>query len=119
MEDGVQLSVHQPLMVRLSLKAHHPIHLQVTTPLVGPTTTIHSCVSRSSSSSPIVHAECETLVIIGSCDNLMLKGRGKVSVDAKWRTEGCIERRAFRNKDPIKKRLHGPIGLALNLVKDM
>lgn len=92
-EDGVQLGVHQPLMVRVSIKAHQPVHLQLTTPRVGSPSAVDGSVSPSSSS-PIVHAEGEALLIVGGCDSLVLEGRGEVSVDAEWWAERRVKCRA-------------------------
>lgn len=92
-ENGVQLGVHQPLVVRVSVKAHQPVHLQLTAPCVGPPATVHGCMSPSSSS-PVVHAEGETLVVISSCDGFVLEGRREVPVDAERWTEWWVKCRA-------------------------
>lgn len=72
-EDGVQLGIHEPFMVRVSIKAHQPVHLQLTAPWVGPPATVDGSMSPRSSS-PVVHTEGETLVVVGGCDSLLLVG---------------------------------------------
>lgn len=118
MEDGVQLGVHQPLVVRVSIKAHQPVHLQLTAPRVGPPAAVHGSVSPGSSSSPVVHAEGETLVVVGGCDGLVLEGR-EVPVDAERRAEGRVKRWAVRHQDAIKEGLQWAIGLTFDLVEDV
>lgn len=116
-EDGVQLGIHQPFMVRVSIKAHQPVHLQLTAPWVGPPTAIDGSMSPRSSS-PVVHTEGETLVVVGSCDSLLLEG-WEVSVDAQRRAQRRVERGAVRHQDAVKEGLQRAIGLTFDLVEDV
>lgn len=118
MEDGVQLGVHQPLVVRVSIKAHQPVHLHFTAPRVGPPAGVHGVVSPGCTRA-VVHAEGEALVVVGRRHDLVLEGRGEVSVDAERRAEGRVERRGFRNHDPVEEGLQGAVGLAFDLVEDV
>lgn len=94
MEYGVQLGVHQPLVVRVSIKAHQPVHLQFPAPGIRPPAAVDSDVSPSRSPS-VVHTEGETLVVVGGRDGLVFEGRGEVPVDAKRRAEGRVKRRTI------------------------
>lgn len=116
-EDGVQLGVHQPFMVCVSIKAHQPVHLQLTAPRVGPPTAIDGSMSPSSSS-PVVHTEGEALVVVGGCDCLVLEGR-EVAVDAEWRAERRVKRWAVRHQDAIKEGLQRAVGLTFDLVENV
>lgn len=90
MEDGVQLGVHQSLVVRVSIKAHQTVNLHLPTPRVGTPTAVDGGVSPGSSST-IVHAEGEALVVVDGRDAFVLEGRGEVSVDAERWAEGRVE----------------------------
>lgn len=116
-EDGVQLGIHQPLVVRLSIKAHQPVHLQLTAPWVGPPAAVDGSMSPRPSS-PVVHTEGETLVVVSSRDGLVLEGR-EVPVDAERRAEGRVKRRAVRHQDAIKEGLQRAVGLTFDLVEDV
>lgn len=118
MEDGVQLGVHHPLVVRVSIKAHQPVHLQLAAPRVGPPAAVDGGVSPRSSSSSVVHAEGETLVVFCTCDALMLEGR-EVPVDAQRRAEGRVERRAVRHQDAVEEGLQWAVGLTFDLMEDV
>lgn len=118
MENGVQLCVHQPLVVRVSVKAHQPVHLQLTAPWVGPPAAVHGRMPPGSSST-VVHAEGETLVVLGSCDGLVLEGRREVPVDAERWTERRVECRAVRHQDAVEEGLQGAVRLTFDLVEDV
>lgn len=83
MEDGIQLSIHHPLMVRVSIKTYHAIDLQLIAPRIGPPIAIDSSVSPCPPS-PIVHTKGETLFVVVGSDSLLLEGR-EVPIDTKWR----------------------------------
>lgn len=118
MENGVQLGVHQPLMVRVSVKAHQAVHRQLAAPRVGRPAAIDGRVSRSSSSA-VVHAEGETLVVVGrGCDGLVLEGR-EVPVDAERWAERGIKRWAVRHQHAVKEGLQRAVGLTFDLVEDV
>ena len=104
-------------MMRVSIKAHEPVHLQLTAPWVGPSAAIDGSMSPGSSS-PVVHTEGETLVVVGSCDGLLLEGR-EVPVDAQWRAEGRVERWAVRHQDAVEEGLQRAIGLTFDLMEDV
>lgn len=115
MEDGVQLGVHQPLVV--SVKPHHLFHLHLSAPLIGPPTAIDGGVP-SSCPSPIVHTEGEALVVVRGCDGLVLEG-GEIATDAQRRTEGRIKCRAIRHQNAIKEGFQWAIRLTFDLVEDV
>lgn len=119
-EDGVQLGVHQPLVVRVSIETHQAVHLQLAAPRVGPPAAVDGAMPPRSTtrSSSVVHAEGETLVVVCGRDGLLLEGR-EVPVDAERRAQRRVERRAIRHQDGIKKGLQRAVGLTFDLVEDV
>ncbi|TNN42964.1 hypothetical protein EYF80_046854 [Liparis tanakae] len=112
-EDGVQLGVHHPLVVRVSVKAHQPVHLQLAAPRVGPAATVDGGVPTAAAAparSPVVHAEGEALVVVGGSGGgggLVLEGR-EVPVDAERRAEG---------RHAVEEGLQRAVGLTFDLVE--
>lgn len=118
-EDGVQLGVHHPLVVRVSVKPHHPVHLELAAPRVGPPAAVDGRVPSGSSRSPVVHAEGETLVVVGGRGRGLVLERREVPVDAERRAEGRVKRLAVRHQDPVEEGLQRAVGLTFDLVEDV
>lgn len=108
MEDGIELRVHHPLVVRMSIKAHQPVH--------GPAHSTCAAVQVSPGPTPscIVHAEGEAFVIFRS-GGFMLERGCEVSIDAEGWAQWGVECRAVRHQDAIEEGFQGTVGLTFDL----